>query len=46
MSVTTATDSIGTVHWYQNGRLHRDNDLPAIECADGTKYWYQNGELI
>lgn len=25
------------------GQTHRDNDKPAVICADGSKYWYQNG---
>ena len=31
--------------WYQNGKLHRDNDQPAIIRSDGSKEWYQNGKL-
>ena len=27
------------------GKLHRDDDLPAIVYADGTKMWYQDGVL-
>ena len=23
--------------WYLNGELHRENDLPAVEYANGTK---------
>ncbi len=26
------------------GRLHRDNDLPAVICNSGIQYWYQHGE--
>ena len=26
-------------------RLHREDDLPAIEYINGTKYWYKNGKL-
>jgi len=26
-------------------QLHSQNDLPAIEYANGTKEWYQHGEL-
>ena len=33
----------GTQHWLQNGKRHRDHDLPAIIYANGTQYWYQNG---
>ncbi len=35
----------GTQHWLQNGKRHRDHDLPAIIYANGTQYWYQNGEM-
>lgn len=29
--------------WYHAGKLHRDNDLPAIE-HDNFKIWFQNGK--
>lgn len=36
----------GTQIWLDNeGRPHRDLDLPAIIRADGTREWYQRGEL-
>ena len=35
----------GTKYWYQNGELHRDNDLPAIEFENGSKEYFQNGNL-
>lgn len=32
--------------WYNNGLLHRDNDLPAvIDRGKKVKMWYQNGVL-
>jgi hypothetical protein len=31
--------------WLVNGKIHRDNDLPAIEWIDGSKSWYINGKL-
>ncbi len=34
----------GDQFWYQNGVVHRDNDLPAIIDKYGNKQWYQNGE--
>jgi antitoxin component YwqK of YwqJK toxin-antitoxin module len=37
--------SDGRLEWYQNGKLHRDDDKPAVIFADGTKLWYQNGKL-
>lgn len=33
----------GTQMWFQHGRLHRENDLPAIIYCDGTKEWWFNG---
>ena len=35
----------GVQCWYQNGQLHRDNDLPAIIYANGEKVWYQNDQI-
>jgi len=37
--------SDGSQTWYQNGLLHRDNDLPAIIRKNGSLFWYQNGQL-
>lgn len=30
------------VRWFTNGKLHRENDLPAIEWKDGRKEWFNN----
>ena len=35
----------GPKFWFSNGKLHRENDLPAIEWSNGTKWWYFNGKL-
>jgi len=36
----------GNKYWkLPNGDLHRDNDLPAVEWADGAKEWWLNGDL-
>ncbi len=35
----------GDQEWYQNGQLHRDNDLPAVILTNGTQKWYKNGLL-
>ncbi len=35
--------SNGTKRWYKDGKLHRDNDLPAIVYHTGSKLWYKNG---
>lgn len=40
-----AYDCGGYVEYYKNGKLHRDNDLPAIEYENGDKLWYIDGEL-
>lgn len=31
--------------WLRNGSLHRDDDLPAVVCANGNCQWWVNGEL-
>ena len=42
---TCKVDQYGTKRWYNSkGILHRDNDLPAIEYANGSKEWYMNGK--
>jgi hypothetical protein len=39
-------DRYGNQRWYNADReLHRDNDLPAIEYADGGKEWWVNGMM-
>ena len=43
--IQTYTNIGGTQKWYQNGKLHRDNDLPAIVLFDGSQSWSQNGKL-
>ena len=30
--------------WFFNGKLHRENDLPAVEYINGHKEWYLNDE--
>ncbi len=35
----------GTKCWYKDNKLHRDDNLPAIEYNNGKKEWYQNGKL-
>lgn len=37
------TNSLSQV-WSKNGKLHRDNDLPAVIRKDGTREWWVNGE--
>ena len=38
-------DELRTVSYYLDGKLHRENDKPAVERADGTKEWWYNGRL-
>ena len=38
-------DKEGTVLYYLDGKLHRENDKPAVEHANGTKSWWYKGEL-
>lgn len=37
-------DKLGTIRWYKNGLLHRDNDLPAVIWSDGTQEWFIHGK--
>jgi hypothetical protein len=34
----------GHKQWYLNGKLHREDDLPAIEYTKGSKEYYLNGK--
>ena len=36
-------DKYGTIRWYKNGKLHRE-DSPAYESPDGVKEWWLNGQ--
>ena len=36
----TITCSKGITYRFKNGKLHSENDLPAVEEPDGTKSWY------
>ena len=36
-------DYIGTIYYYVDSKLHRDNG-PAIEYSHGEKHWYKNGK--
>ena len=35
----------GSKEWYINGKLQRENDLPAIEYLSGAKQWYKDNQL-
>ena len=34
-----------TKEWHRKGKLHRENDKPAIIWRDRTKEWYRKGKL-
>ena len=38
-------DRYGDLYWWQNDKLHRDGDKPAVIDADGHLVWFQNGQL-
>ena len=35
----------GSKYWYQEGKIHRENDKPAATFSDGTKIWYKEGKI-
>jgi len=38
-------DKYGITRWYNKaGKLHRENDLPAVMHEDGSREWYINGK--
>jgi len=38
-------DQFGNQRWRnKDGRLHRENELPAVINKDGTHRWYKNGQ--
>ena len=44
--IRKVVNSFGTTKYYNSkNQLHRDNDLPAIEFANGDKEYYKNGKL-
>ena len=38
-------DTLGHKKWYKDDKLHRENDLPAIEYSNGNKCWFINDKL-
>ena len=36
-------DDDGDLYWYKKGKMHRDNDKPAVMYSSGYKAWFQNG---
>jgi len=40
------TDRYGNKKWYnEEGKLHRDNELPAVDSPGVYKRWYKNDKL-
>jgi hypothetical protein len=33
----------GEEYWFKEGRLHRDNDLPALTRPNGTQLYFKYG---
>ena len=31
--------------WYKDGKVHRDDDLPAYVASNGDEVWYKDGEV-
>jgi uncharacterized repeat protein (TIGR02543 family) len=44
MTSFVKTQPNGDKFYYTDNKLHRDNDLPAVERENGTEEWYQNGQ--
>ena len=44
MALTIKELPNGDLYYYKGDELHRDDDLPAVECSNGYKAWYQDGE--
>ena len=43
--ITPIVDTDGSHFWFKYGKLHRDDDLPAIVYVTGDQVWYQDGKL-
>jgi hypothetical protein len=44
METITTEDNLGNIFRKNaHGKLHSENDIPAIEWSFGTKVWYKNG---
>lgn len=35
----------GEQRWIKDGKIHRDDDLPALITPEGDMFWYQRGQL-
>jgi len=46
MKYTAKVNEQGDIYWYKTGTKiqHRENDLPAVEHANGGKEWWMNGQ--
>lgn len=42
--ITKEIQLSGDEVWRKNGKIHRDEDLPAIIHSDGTQAWYKMGK--
>jgi hypothetical protein len=36
----------GDRYWKQYGKLHRDNDRPAVTYSNGVQFWYKHSKHI
>ena len=34
----------GTLHWWKDGKRHRDGDQPAVIYANGVQQWWKDGK--
>jgi hypothetical protein len=42
----TKINGFGSKYWRnEEGKKHRDNDLPAVITAKGSMFWYQNDKF-
>lgn len=42
---TVKVYSDGGVHWFLNGKRHRE-DGPAAQLPDGSKHWFLDGKWV
>ena len=40
---THTIDASNNQTWCENGKFHRDDDLPAFITPNGTQFWFQHG---
>ena len=44
VGITTEIDSYGNQVWKKNGRIHRDDDKPAVVSKSGDQCWWVDGQ--